>query len=81
MSERVKKVPLWVFGLLVAGALAFGAKRAVAEPVFLTCSPLVYNGGTCSSQAECVLNCNALYPNGYDHAYCNLSVGCCRCFL
>jgi hypothetical protein len=83
MSERVKKVvPLWVFGLLVAGALAFGAQRAMAEPAFLTCNPAIYNGGTCVDDDECVTNCNTIFGGGqWEQALCNESIGCCRCLL
>jgi len=83
MSERVRKViPVWVFGLLVAGALAFGAQRALAEPAFFACNPAIWNGGECSSQQECVTNCDTIFGvGGYDTAQCNLTVGCCRCLL
>jgi hypothetical protein len=83
MSERVKKVvPLWVFGLLVAGALAFGAQRAMAEPAFLTCNPAIYNGGECEDDTECIANCNTIFGMGqWEEALCNESIGCCRCLL
>jgi len=83
MSERVKRVvPLWVFGLMVAGALAFGAKHAVAEPAFLVCNPLIYNGGTCVDDTECASNCDDIFgPNNWEQAICNESIGCCHCLL
>lgn len=82
MSERVKKVvPVWVFGLLVAVALAFGAQRALAEPAF-SCNPLIWNGGECSSPAECADNCDARFGEGnWEQANCNPTVGCCECLL
>lgn len=80
MSERVKKVPLWVFGLLVAGALTFGAKRALAEPAFLVCDPPGWNGGTCTSQQACEGNCDAIFGmGGWEEADC--IGGCCRCLF
>ena len=83
MSERIKKVvPLWVFGLLVAGALAFGAQRAMAEPAFFTCNPAIYNGGTCVDDDECEDNCDTIFGMGqWEQALCNESIGCCRCIL
>jgi hypothetical protein len=83
MSERVKKVvPLWVFGLLVAGALAFGAKRALAEPVYFTCNPQIWNGGACANDDQCADNCDAIFGEGmWDAAHCNESVGCCQCLF
>jgi hypothetical protein len=65
MSERVKKVvPLWVFGLLVAGALAFGAQRAMAEPAFFACNPAIWNGGEYEDDTECARNCDAVFGMG-----------------
>jgi hypothetical protein len=80
MSERIRKVPVWLFGLVVAGALAFGAQRAMATPAYFTCT-LPTNGGTCADHAECVANCNAIYgEDGYVEAICT-GDGCCRCLL
>jgi hypothetical protein len=82
MSERVKKLPVWMVGLLVAGALAFGATRAMATPAFLDCNPQMYNGGTCASQQECADNCHAIFGvGGWTIAQCHLPLGCCRCIL
>ena len=82
MSERIKKLPVWMVGLLVAGALAFGATRATATPAFLVCNPEIYNGGTCVDDDECAENCDAIFGMGqWTFAQCHEGIGCCRCIL
>jgi hypothetical protein len=80
MLEKIRKLPVWLFGLVVAGALAFGAQRAFATPVSFTCNNPPYNGGTCTDQSACASNCDAIFGVGnWTQARCQ--GGCCECVL
>ena len=79
MSQAVKRSSGWLVALLVAAALLFGTRAVLASPANLDCPNPPYNGGTCSSPAECDNNCLIIFEE-YDHAVCGVN-GCCRCFL
>jgi hypothetical protein len=80
MSERIKKMPAWLFGLAIGGALAFGAQRAMATAAFDTCNDPPYNGGTCADKAECEDNCDSIFGVGnWTQARCQGN--CCECVL
>lgn len=62
----------WLFGVLTAAGLTFGAASALAG----TQPPCAGYHGTCSSQQACVTLClDKGYPEG---GTCNAS-GCCLC--
>ncbi len=79
MSEAIKKTRAWLFGVMVVGALAFGATKAFAQPAFLTCNNPPYNGGTCTDLASCEANCTAIFGGDWVEARCQ--GGCCVCYL
>jgi len=80
MAERVKRFSWWVFAAVLVGVFSFGARQALASPAYTACDPPAYNGGSCANQAECVDNCNIIFPQGWELAKCYTN-GCCNCFL
>ncbi len=77
MSEMIRRTHRWLVALVVLAALTIGARQLMATPVNLECQT---NGGTCGSQAECEDNCDLLFPQGYEFAFCG-PMGCCNCVL
>ena len=77
MSKQVKSGTGWFLGLLVAAALAVGARTAFASTS--GCTPVPPGqAGTCTSQAECEDLCDVFAP-GWDTAICNAQ-DCCHCY-
>ena len=80
MSKWLKGVSVWVFGLLVAAALAFGARTAFAEPVTADCP---YDGwvylGSCIDTPDCREKCQAVH--GQEAVGTCNSNNCCRCYF
>jgi hypothetical protein len=82
MSKWLKAVSVWLFGILVAAALAVGTRSAFAQSVTLTC-PDDGNGrlGSCANQAECKDKCDAVHGVGNSIAHCSGTPGCCTCLF
>lgn len=84
MSKWLKGVSMWVFGLLVAAALAVGTRSAFAQPVTMTCPDDGYTRlGSCASQGECQAKCDAVHqPPGSSQGVCSGAPnGCCHCLI
>jgi hypothetical protein len=80
MSKRVKSGTGWLFGLLVAAALAVGARTAFSSTGMSGCTPVPPGqAGTCATQQECEDLCDVFLPN-WQFAICN-GQGCCHCYL
>jgi hypothetical protein len=76
--KRTSQVSVGLMALLVAVALAFGARQAYAgsQPL-VTCGPPHH--GTCINDADCQNTCNTDLPNST--GVCNTFTHCCDCFL
>lgn len=80
MAERVKRFSWLVFAAVLVAVFGFGARQAVASPVYATACE-AYNGGSCVDLAECEANCDAIFGVGnWIWAKCYPD-GCCNCFL
>ncbi len=79
MSKRVKSGTGVLLGLVVAAALAVGARTAFASSSSCAFVP-PHDVGSCSSQQDCVNLCDTYNPTGYEEAVCN-GLGCCHCYL
>jgi hypothetical protein len=73
MQMIKKRLAFPLFSLMMAAALGFGAKQAVASPAS-ACGPGAHT--TCSSQAACTNYCTLRF--GYDDSHLCIS-GCCYC--
>lgn len=82
MSKWLKAVSVSVFGLLVAAALAVGARTAFARSVSAAC---LDNGtsflGSCADTAECQAKCDVVHGIGNSIGRCSGTPGCCRCLF
>jgi hypothetical protein len=78
MSKRVKSGTGWLFGLLVAAALAVGARTAFASSSACGFHP-PEQVGSCSGQEGCEEACD-IYSPGWQVAICN-GQGCCHCYF
>jgi hypothetical protein len=78
MSKRVKSGTGWFLGLLVAAALAVGARTAFASTSSCPFIP-PHDVGSCANQAECAALCVYYNPGEDVTAVCN-GLGCCHCY-
>lgn len=74
MPHRISKVTTWLLALIVVLGLSFGASQLFAG------ERSVCEGydGTCSSQMECEMLCEMLYPENGGAGRCEPN-GCCPC--
>ena len=80
MSQQVKHGSGWLLGLMVALALAFGAKQAMASPVQLSCMNDGWNFlGSCTSEKDCLLKCQQVHGTFEVIGRCR--GGCCSCLF
>lgn len=82
MSHRGKTVSGWILGLVVTGALAFGASAAFARPAnAMACQDDGWNFlGEKPSSAACNSACLALHPD-LDHSVWGPINHCCSCIF
>ena len=78
MSNRVKSGTGWFLGLLVAAALAVGARTAFASTSSCPFIP-PHDVGSCSDDPSCQALCDVYNPPGSTTGDCN-GLGCCHCF-
>ncbi len=79
MSKRVKSGTGWLFGLVVAAALAVGARTAFASSSMCPFIP-PRDVGSCANQEECDALCAFYNPGAPVIPVCN-GAGCCHCYL
>ena len=76
MARTIRLGRLYVAVAAVVGAPGFGARQAWAgaQASQLTCPGS--SVGTCTSQQDCQMTCDALFPTQHHDGDCNTS-GCC----
>ena len=81
MSQQGRTVSSWIVGLLVTGALAFGASVAFATPAnAMTCANDGWNWlGYKPTPGACYTSCHAIHPDLVDIGYG--AQGCCTCYF
>ena len=83
MSQQGRTVSGWIVGLLVTGALAFGASVALAKPAnAMSCQNDGWNFlGEKPTQIACFNACYALHGNNLDHIQWGSTNHCCACIF